>query len=221
MKLEEIGSRISHLRKSLKLSRGDLARVAGVSEHAVGNWERGQTNLKGSSLIAVANLLKTTPTYILSGKQPQGVEEIAPSYQITPLHMEVRKVPLISSVQAGNWCEAVDNFAPGDAEEWIDTTAKVSTQAFALRVTGDSMTNPYGSPSIPEGAIVIVDPNLDATSGKIVVAKLTDSQEVTIKRLVIDGPNTYLKPLNPEYKTIPVNGNCTIVGVARKVEFDL
>lgn len=47
-----------------------------------------------------------------------------------------------------------------DAEEWVYTTALVSEMAFALRVRGDSMTNPLGSPSIPEGSIVIVEPDI-------------------------------------------------------------
>jgi SOS-response transcriptional repressor LexA len=45
--------------------------------------------------------------------------------------------------------------------------------------------------------------------------------EATIKKLMIDGPNKYLMPLNPDYRPIKINGNCTIVGVVKKVEFDL
>ncbi len=75
--------------------------------------------------------------------------------------------------------------------------------------------------SIPDGAIVIVDPDIEARNGSIVVAKLEDNQEATLKRLVIDGPYRYLKPLNPIYQPIHINGNCHIVGVVRKFEFDL
>ena len=61
--------------------------------------------------------------------------------------------------------------------------------AFALRVAGDSMVNPLGFPSIPEGSIVIVDPDGIAENGKIVVARLEDSVEATLKKLVINGPH--------------------------------
>lgn len=130
------------------------------------------------------------------------------------------RVPLISGVQAGKWTDIVDNFEPGDAEDWLPTTATVGPHAFALRVEGDSMTAPAGK-SIPEGAIVIVDPEAYADNGSIVVAKMADSDRATLKKLVIDGPNRYLRPLNPDYAVIPINGNCHIVGVAKKVEFDL
>ncbi|MEG2269219.1 MAG: S24 family peptidase, partial [Acinetobacter sp.] len=50
-------------------------------------------------------------------------------------------------------------------------------------------------------------------NGNLVVAKLTDANEATFKKLVIDGGSMYLKPLNPQYPLIPINGNCRIIGV--------
>lgn len=117
--------------------------------------------------------------------------------------------------------EAVDNYHVGDGEEWLVTTSKVSPKAFALRVTGDSMNNPTGTPSIPEGSIVIIDPEATPANGKIVVAKLPDTNEAMLKKLVIDGPNRYLKPLNPEYRTIPISEDCLIIGVAKQILQDL
>ncbi|MCO1336799.1 LexA family transcriptional regulator [Microbulbifer sp. OS29] len=131
-----------------------------------------------------------------------------------------RSVPLISWIQAGGWSEIIDNFQPGEAEEWRETTARVGPHAFALRVEGDSMTAPSGV-SIPEGSVVIIDPDAAYINGSIVVAKLVDTQEATLKKLIIDGPNRYLKPLNPAYSPIAINGNCRIIGVAKKVELDL
>ncbi|MEW5248641.1 LexA family protein [Microbulbifer sp. 2201CG32-9] len=145
---------------------------------------------------------------------------VTPHANLAPGPEICARVPLISWVQAGDWAEAVDTFQPGEAEEWRETTARVGPHAFALRVQGDSMTAPVGL-SIPEGSVVIVDPDADYTNGSIVVAKLEDTQEATLKRLAIDGPNKYLKPLNPTYAPILINGNCRIVGVAKKVEFDL
>ncbi|WP_339617225.1 LexA family transcriptional regulator [uncultured Gilvimarinus sp.] len=213
--MKTIAERIKYLLKNSPMTQKAVAAAIGARESSITQWKNGEHTPDSENLQKLARVLSTTTEYILYGEDA-GIREGGALYQ-----MEVRKVPLISSIDAGSWGEVIDNFQPGDADEWINTSARVSKQAFALRVKGDSMTNPYGSPSIPEGAIVIVDPNIEATSGKIVVAKLTDSQEATIKRLIMDGPNTYLKPLNPEYKAIPVNGNCTIVGVALKVEFDL
>ena len=45
------------------------------------------------------------------------------------------------------------------------------------------------------------------------IVRLDDAQESTFKQLVVDGPQRFLKPLNPRYPVIPINGNATIVGV--------
>lgn len=54
------------------------------------------------------------------------------------------------------------------------------------------MTNPAGMPSIPEGVKVIVDPSEEPVHGKIVVARLDGTSEVTVKNLFLMAPiNTY------------------------------
>ncbi|MGO2345762.1 MAG: LexA family protein, partial [Providencia sp.] len=67
--------------------------------------------------------------------------------------------------------------------------------------------------SIPEGMIILVDPSIEPINGKLVVAKLVNENEATFKQYVVDAGNHYLKPLNPQYRMIPINGNCRIVGV--------
>lgn len=52
-------------------------------------------------------------------------------------------------------------------------------------------------------------------------AKLTDSNEATFKKWVIDAGQHYLKPLNPAYPVLTVNGNCRIIGVVTEVKFKL
>jgi len=50
---------------------------------------------------------------------------------------------------------------------------------------------------------------------------LTDSNEATFKKLVIDGAQKYLKGLNPAWPMVPVNGNCRIIGVAVETKMRL
>lgn len=118
-----------------------------------------------------------------------------------------RRVPLISWVQAGAWSAVEDQFLPGEADEWADAyDTRPGDNSFALRVTGDSMTNPIpGDRSFPEGTIIIVDPGRSADAGDYVVAKDVDTQRATFKRLVSDGGRWYLKPLNPAYPTAEID----------------
>lgn len=147
-------------------------------------------------------------------KLPKGELDRVPETEIGP---DLRgKVPLISWVQAGHWSEISDHFQPGEAESWRETTARVSAGAYALRIVGDSM-----EPSIPRGSVVIVDPAIEATNGRVVVVRQNGDSEATIKRLVIEGGVRYLKPDNPRYPIMEMRIDAVICGVAIKVEQDL
>ncbi|MCX9065099.1 helix-turn-helix domain-containing protein [Citrobacter portucalensis] len=130
------------------------------------------------------------------------------------------KYPVISSVQAGAWCEAVESYSMKDIDLWLESDAHIQGDAFWLLVEGDSMTAPVGL-SIPEGTYVLFDTGREPVNGSLVVAKLSDSNEATFKKLVIDGGQRYLKGLNPQWPLIPVNGNCKIIGVAIETKLRL
>lgn len=120
--------------------------------------------------------------------------------------------PVISWVSAGQWMEAVEPYHRRAIDRWYETTVECSDDSFWLDVHGDSMTSPVGL-SIPEGAAILVDPEVEPINGKLVVAKLEGDNEATFKKLVIDAGRRFLKPLNPQYPMIEINGNCRIVGV--------
>jgi len=197
-------------------SAAKLYAASGVSPSAISQMRSGTKNIGEKIARKIETALTLPVAWMDQAHDSQNIHSnTEPGPDISG------KVPLISWVQAGAWAEVIDNFHPGDAEDWIETTAKVSSQSFALRIKGDSMTNPHGTPSLPEGSMVIIDPNAHCDNGNIVVARLNDSMEATIKKLVIDGGQRYLKPLNPAYPTIPINGNCHIIGRAVRVELDL
>ncbi|MDD2748743.1 MAG: S24 family peptidase [Acidithiobacillus sp.] len=124
-------------------------------------------------------------------------------------------VPLISTVQAGQWTEIVEHFQPGDAEEWLPCMKTHGPRTFALRVKGDSMFNPGGKWSIAEGEIVYVDPERAPENRQIVVVRLDDERQATLKQYVMDGDKPFLKALNPQWPTpiIPLDRNATLAGV--------
>ncbi len=124
-----------------------------------------------------------------------------------------KRYPVISWVSAGAWAEALEPYTLNDVEEWCESDAHVEGEGFWLRIKGDSMTSPVGM-SIPEGMMVLFDTGREAKHGSLVLAKLIDANEATFKKLVIDGGDHFLKPLNPAYPLIPIDGNCKILGVA-------
>ncbi|MFK3708670.1 LexA family protein [Klebsiella sp. NPDC088457] len=130
------------------------------------------------------------------------------------------RYPVLSNVQAGAWAEAIEPYTLKDIDLWLESDAHIQGAAFWLLVDGDSMTSPAGL-SIPEGTYVLFDTGREAINGSLVIAKLSDSNEATFKKLVIDGGRRYLKGLNPQWPITNINGNCRIIGVAVETKLRL
>ena len=62
-------NRIREARKAAGLSQGQLARMIGVTQGAISQWEMGLTNPKTSILPTVAKCLKTTVDDLLKTKK--------------------------------------------------------------------------------------------------------------------------------------------------------
>jgi len=198
------------------VTQSELARRIGIKQQSISQICSGKS-ARSRYTTQIADALCVSVHWLASGEGEMelgdGNVEVGPDINGT--------IPLINWVQAGDWKEIAEGFANEDAEEWRAVTGKAHRGCFALRVKGDSMENPSGKISIPEGAVIIVDPELPYSSGSLVIARLEDSKEATLKQLVIDGEQKYLRPLNPQYPAIPINENCTIIGVVRQaiIEF--
>ncbi|CRL51700.1 S24 family peptidase [Pseudomonas sp. SIMBA_041] len=84
--------------------------------------------------------------------------------------------------------------------------------AFWLVVVGDAMTAPTGV-SIAEGMMILVDPAIVPEPGKMVIAQWSDSTEATFRKLIEEGGQRYLVPLNPTYPKALYTDECRILGV--------
>lgn len=123
----------------------------------------------------------------------------------------LRKVPLISWVQAGLPTPVA---SLDDMDKWYICPVRISKNGFALKVRGESM-----EPMFFEGDIVFIDPEVPAESGRIVAAVDDGAAdpEATLKKLVKDGSDYYLKALNPDWpgpKFQPLTQSMRIAGVA-------
>jgi len=107
--------------------------------------------------------------------------------------------PLISEVQAGMWTELCDNFAPGDAEDWLPSTKNLGECGYMLRVNGNSMENPGGRFSFPEGMVLHVNPDLDPAPNQFVIVRRESTKQATFKRYVVIDGEPYLEAINPDW----------------------
>lgn len=151
--------RVIERRKQLRLSQVELARHVGITQQAVNQLEKGETQ-RPRKLKELAHALECTEDWLLGGDD----KPLPPA-----------GVPLISWVQAGKMSEVVDNYQPGDAEDWVAFPAKHS-KMIALSVKGTSMNRVS-----PDGSTIIVDlVDRELVANRLYVFKTGDS--ATFKR---------------------------------------
>lgn len=225
-----LGQRIKEKRKAAALTQGQVADYFGIKAPSVSEWESGKSAPDKDKLAPLARLLKTSVNYLLEGtgdtpgpqvldgldrrKQKRRADEIGDE---NAFHATTQGyLPLISDVQAGGWTEIVDNFQPGDAEDWLPCPFKHGPNAFILRVAGHSMHNPGGEPSFAPGEFIAVDPQVEPLNKKLVVAKVDGEERATFKQLIIEPDGTHLlQALNPSWpnRIMPLPPGSRIVGV--------
>lgn len=196
-----IGKRLKETRSKLDLSQKDLAAISGVSQQTISNLES-ERNKGSVHAVKLAKALNVDPEWLVSGT-PQ-----APRTTDASGAPPAGQIPLLSWDQAADW-----PLITGQPAKWVPSPDDIGPNSYALDVSGDSMTSP-GTPSIPSGATIIIDPETPAQHGSLVIATLA-SGETVFRRLVIDGRSRYLEPLNPRYPMMEAPKDCQVIGSVR------
>ncbi|MBU1700946.1 MAG: transcriptional repressor LexA [Candidatus Eisenbacteria bacterium] len=122
-------------------------------------------------------------------------------HYVVPDHLrDHRGIPVVGRVAAGAPITSTEH-----VEDWLkleSMASKASGETFAVKVMGDSMIDD----GILEGDFVLVDPGSEAVNGAVVVAYLGSDQEVTVKRFYRRPGGVELRPANPAYTPLQING---------------
>ena len=186
-------NKVRQVRKQKRLSMEQLAEkvseALGKPTHftTIAKIERSQRNLSGEMLAAIAQALDVPPEVL--------VESV-------PMQIAVRMVPLIGTIAAGKWREAIQH-----PDGYIPAPIRSGT-AFALKPEGDSMNLVVG-----EDAIIIVDPEQpDLYEGRM-YAIMNVEGETTFKRYRSEPPRFEPVSSNPEHTVIPIGREpFTVIG---------
>ena len=198
----QIAKNLSQILAERNINPTELSRLSGIPQPTLFKLLKGQSASPGVvTLEKVASALGVSILQILYSP------DLSESRPVT----EFRKVPLLDWVQAGAFSMEgnVDS-----VEEWYLCPVKISDKGFCLRVRGESM-----EPKFQEGDVVFVDPEVAPDPGKIVIAQdetFSGTVESTMKKLVKDGNEVFLKALNPDWpgkKFIPFTEHMRVIGV--------
>jgi SOS-response transcriptional repressor LexA len=193
----------------LKITQEILAERLGMSQGGVGHWlnkrrEPGIDNMNrvlkalGMDFLEVALVIR---------------EPLVPDADEMPL---AHKYNPYFRYPVSDWREPVQaregELTVYHKERYELTDYHAQGPAFWLSVVGDAMTAPSGI-SIAEGMMILVDPAIVPEPGKLVIAQWPDSAEATFRKLIEEGGQRYLVPLNPTYPKALFTEECRIIGV--------
>ncbi|GAA0339044.1 transcriptional repressor LexA [Bacillus carboniphilus] len=142
-------------------------------------------------------LIRRDPT------KPRAIEVLELEEDSIPRN-EVRNVPIVGKVTAGQPITAIEN-----VEEYFPLPERLAPrdeQVFMLEIMGDSMIEA----GILDGDYVVVKQQSTARNGEIVVA-MTEEDEATVKRFFKEKDHIRLQPENPTMDPIIVR-NVSILG---------
>ena len=126
--------------------------------------------------------------------------------------LEGRPIPVISWVAAGSLSSIETVLKDTEIDEWLPPNKDCGKSGYGLKVTGMSM-----SPFFLPDDRIYVNPEVqtfDLQTGDLVIIACYGETEATFKKLIIEGDNKYLQPLNPNWpeQIIKLSEDCRLVG---------
>ena len=168
--------RIRNRRKELKMTQDELAKLTGYNDRSsIAKIEAKKADLSQSKIIAFAEALKVSTSYLMDGEVKE-IEEKS-NININDIETDFMMIPLYESISAG--------YGASNSEfiEMIPVFGlkKNGTTYFAVKVEGDSM-----EPKIPNGSTIIIKKDIQIESGEIGAFNLNDENFVKQKKVVKD-----------------------------------
>nr|DAT00246.1 MAG TPA: Repressor protein CI [Caudoviricetes sp.] len=191
MKVNEI---IKRRRKELGLTLKDVAEKLGVSESLISRYESNDVKNMGiDKLIPLAEVLKTTPTYLMGLEKDKKQEDSNIDMNNVINGDEFVMIPLYSSISAGYGSEEA---------EFIEMIAipglKNPQECFGVIVKGDSMED-----KIDSGSTIIVRRDSVIEPGQIGAFSFNNKSYVKQKKVY--GNTIVLHSYNDKYEDLLVD----------------
>lgn len=185
--MSNLSTTLKQLMQEEQLKTTELARATDILQPVLHKVVTGQTdNPRINTLIPLAAYFN------ISMEQLLGLEPLPTNRkQRAQLNKNWHSIPLLT-----DWQQATSSIEE-DAHEKILVKSNISKRAYALTVKDSTML-----PRFTEGSLLIIEPEATPQNGQFVIVQLTDNDYPVFKQLFFDGSDVYLKPLNPDFKTL-------------------
>lgn len=205
----ELHTVLRALMDSQHLSESELARRTGIGQPVIHRMLSGETgNPKIETLRPIASYFTLTINELI-GDEPLPKDALSGTLG--------KRVPNWNRVPLLTWEQATQlpyvNHA--ECEQFVATDQDVSDNAYALTIKDSTML-----PRFPENAIIIVDPAYTPIDRDFAIVHIDGHKQVTFKQILIDGEETYLKPLNPDFKVSVLDKKHRFLGVLVQARID-
>lgn len=208
--MKNLSINLKALMAELHITESELARRTGIGQPVVHRIASGETdNPKVGTLSPIANFFALSISQLI-GDEPLPQNRLPGTYN--PGTQGWTQIPLLEWEQALEWPNLAGVNKPTRS---ISADLNLSSKAFALKVKDTTM-----EPRFPEGTIILIDPEMQPTNRDFAVVYVDGHKIPTFKQILIDGNSTYLKPLNPDFKSIHLDKNYKFLGVVVQARMD-
>lgn len=156
--MQTTSDRINQRMMDLGLQHKDLVAATGASKGTVTNWINGVNNPTGKRLVQLAQALKTTSSWLLTGNSTPEFTQVEPWDSNTPLDDDEIEIPFFKDFSfacgGGSIGEAIANETRKlrMSKATLRNLSIMKENAVAATAIGDSM-----SPTIKDGDTIHVD----------------------------------------------------------------
>jgi SOS-response transcriptional repressor LexA len=197
------GDRIKQAREAAGYTQKELAKLLGVEQQSVQQWESGDTR-HPKKINEIAGILGVSVEYLLAGNEGA----INFPYPIAA------RCPLIGWQDAKMWPQNRSFLKESEKLSYPTKNIILKSDCYMLQIEDKSMVNYMEAKGFQEGSYIIIDPNRSYENGNFIVAKKPNLSKLLFRQYINDGESEYLTPLNiAHYKRMDLSPDIEICGV--------
>ena len=202
--IENLTANLHRLMRGRGVSEAELARQSNIPQPTLHKILSGKTDdPRASTLKALASFFEISMDELLTGVDiPRQTNTAA----------KTQSIAIISWSECMAAINFITNLTPTNWNNWIVSEC-VSRNAYGL-ISKASM-----EPCFPRGTILIIDSDMSAKDGDMVVVHYPNTQEATLRKLSTDGPTKLLLPINANSSPSNFEEGIKILGVVVKYVF--